>query len=68
MSDARDEERTLREERDRLTTDRAELKAEVARLAASRDTDVDLAVPAIAIICRTLVALTSGTRSWDNKR
>src|SRR5580765_2206865 len=40
MTEARDEERTpLREERERLATERAEPQAEVPRLEASRDVD-----------------------------
>jgi hypothetical protein len=40
MTESPDDERTtLRQERDRLATERAELNAEVARLQASRDAD-----------------------------
>ena len=39
MTEARDDEQTLREERDRLATERAALHAEVARLEGSHDLD-----------------------------
>jgi hypothetical protein len=39
MTETRDDERTLREERERLATERGELQAEVTRLVATRDID-----------------------------